>query len=61
MALFSLHNDKIGKIVTCLIAVAIWIFYGNHTEKWDLTLLHSERPNLYTVLAFLSAIGLNSL
>ena len=23
------------------------------------TLLHSERPKLYTVLAFLSAIGLN--
>ena len=26
----------------------------------DLTLLHSERPNLYTILAFLIAIGLNS-
>ena len=25
-----------------------------------LTLLHSERPKLYTILAFLSAIGLNS-
>ena len=24
------------------------------------TLLHSERPKLYTILAFLSAIGLNS-
>ena len=24
----------------------------------DLTLLHSERPKLYTILAFLSAIGL---
>ena len=24
-----------------------------------LTLLHSERPKLYTILAFLSAIGLN--
>ena len=28
--------------------------------KWDLllTLLHSERPKLYTILAFLSALGL---
>ena len=26
-----------------------------------LTLLHSERPNLYTILAFLSAIGLITL
>ena len=25
----------------------------------DLTLLHSERPKLYAILAFLSAIGLN--
>ena len=25
-----------------------------------LTLLHSERPKLYTILAFLSAIGLNN-
>ena len=25
----------------------------------SLTLLHSERPKLYTILAFLSAIGLN--
>ena len=24
-----------------------------------LTLLHSERPKLYTILAFLSAVGLN--
>ena len=27
--------------------------------KLHLTLLHSERPKLYTILAFLSAIGLN--
>ena len=26
-----------------------------------LTLLHSERPKLYTILAFLSAIGLNTI
>ena len=26
---------------------------------FSLTLLHSERPKLYTILAFLSAIGLN--
>ena len=28
---------------------------------YTLTLLHSERPKLYTMLAFLSVIGLNSL
>ena len=27
-------------------------------QKTYLTLLHSERPKLYTILAFLSAIGL---
>ena len=27
----------------------------------NLTLLHSERPTLYTILAFLSTVGLNSL
>ena len=31
-------------------------------QRWDicLTLLHSERPKLHTILAFLSAIGLKS-
>ena len=28
-------------------------------NPFTLTLLHSERPKLYTILAFLSAIGLN--
>ena len=28
-------------------------------RKKNLALLHSERPKLYTTLAFLSAIGLN--
>ena len=27
----------------------------------NLTQLHSERPKLYTILAFLSAVGLNAL
>ena len=27
---------------------------------YTLTLLHSERPKLYAILAFLSAIGLNT-
>ena len=29
-----------------------------HGIEYRLTLLHSERPKLYTILAFLSAIGL---
>ena len=31
------------------------------TNKLHVTLLHSERPKLYTILAFLSAIGLRLL
>ena len=31
------------------------------TGIFHLTLLHSERPKLYRVLAFLSVIGLNNL
>ena len=31
----------------------------NGVSTYILTLLHSERPKLYTILAFLSAIGLN--
>ena len=30
------------------------------TDLDHLTLLHSERPKLYTVLAFLSAVGLTA-
>ena len=30
-------------------------------EKLSLTLLHSERPKLYGVMAFLSAVGLKYL
>ena len=31
---------------------------GENSFYWDLTLLHSERPKLYAILVFLSAIGL---
>ena len=34
------------------------LFFEPHTR--GLTLLHSERPKLYAILAFLSAIGLSS-
>ena len=39
-------------IEAVLIRITAYIFYNS------LTLLHSERPKLYTILAFLSAIGL---
>ena len=39
----SLHEVKIGRLVYTMC----------------LTLLHSERPKLYTILAFLTAIGLD--
>ena len=34
--------------------------YTNCLGEATLTLLHSERPKLYTILAFLSAIGLKT-
>ena len=36
---------------------AIFIFVSLFNKGHLLTLLHSERPKLYTILAFLSAIG----
>ena len=41
----------------------MYCFYNLHAKKLyifgdPLTLLHSERPKLYTILAFLSAVGL---
>ena len=36
------------------------LFNGNFNFRHLLTLLHSERSKLYTILAFLSAIGLNT-
>ena len=32
--------------------------FSSSNKFFSLTLLHSERPKLYTILAFLSAIGL---
>ena len=50
MAIFSVINK-----INTLIHVN---FY--HLFIVGLTLLHSERPKLYTILAFLSAIGLKT-
>ena len=40
----------------------LFVKYRSHTGimivKCNLTILHSERPKLYTILDFLSAIGL---
>ena len=44
-----------GKIVIGTIETKL----TNLVVKALLTLLHSERPKLYTILAFLSAIGLS--
>ena len=34
--------------------------FSSIAEKYLLTLLHSERPKLYVILVFLSAIGLTN-
>ena len=36
------------------------MFMWNLNSSVDLILLHSERPKLYIILAFLSAIGLST-
>ena len=52
-----LHHFKRGItfMTSCFLSLTVKCF-----QKWclPLTLLHSERPKLYGVLAFLSAIGL---
>ena len=35
------------------------VFAEDYLQKHTLTLLHTDRPKLYTILAFLSVIGLN--
>ena len=55
-----------SKTVELKITAFMWIFYSHNIynvltiadKKTDLTLLHSGRPKLYAILAFLSAIGL---
>ena len=36
----------------------ILFFFEAHLAVRDLTILHSERPKLYTILVFLSVVGL---
>ena len=42
----------------CLYINRFQSLYVNFVLSGDLTLLHSERPKLHRLLAFLSAIGL---
>ena len=42
-----------------IFGVSMGSFGGTEKDYHILTLLHSERPKLYTILAFLSAIELN--
>ena len=42
---------------TLVIQVHIYQLFSTHIS-FILTIFHSERPKLYTILAFLSAIGL---
>ena len=65
-ALFS-SKDKSKKLKCRLLQflfgtlrVKLQILLLTAAPTLSLTLLHSKRPKLYTILAFLSAIGLNS-
>ena len=53
----SVHNIKIQK--SHLLCILPYLPYYDTKITFTLTLLHSERPKLYTILAFLSAIGLH--
>ena len=57
-----IYSLSIGKSYFCAIWKGIFkIMIYNTTVTIYLTLLHSEWPKLYTILAFLSAIGLKSI
>ena len=65
---FSLHMlDKEGTVQsdcpsrTVVVIQAITVNGMNPGKSRKLTLLHSDRPKLYTILAFLSAIRLTEL
>ena len=51
---------KIDKFVNSIDSDEMAHHEPPHLDLQSLTLLHSERPKLYTILAFLSAIGINS-
>ena len=55
-----LKNAKV-RFVTCGI-LNLFFSMSEHSREccYTLTLLHSERPKLHTVLAFLSAVGLKN-
>ena len=46
---------------TCFISSELYLLTICSRPSSSLTLLHSEMPKLYTIFAFLSAIGLNDL
>ena len=58
------RSEQIVQGLYCLpINMHLWMHYCIvnqlfHFRTFTLTLLHSERPKLYAILAFLSAIGL---
>ena len=47
-------------VCTCSSVIIGYYFYLHFMKVSGFTLLHSERPELNTILAFLSAIGLIS-
>ena len=57
---YKLGRRHLQALACCLIPVSCMLILSVvHREvRYCLTLLHSERPKLYTILAFLSAIGL---
>ena len=61
------QTHEICQVVDCFchsVCLFILLYIYASTSIYEsnaLTLLHSERPKLFTMLAFLSAIGLNLL
>ena len=60
----TMHNTIGLLLPPRMFVCAVFVFHGGKEYSdpllsvFLLTLLHSERPKLYTILAFLSAIGL---
>ena len=48
----------IGNSFSALQSITFYKWYLDVTSDLALTLVHSERPKLYAILAFMSAIGL---
>ena len=54
------EKSRVAPLYSVHIHLKISKCFGNYVNYGNLSLLYSERPKLDTILAFLSAIGLNT-